>query len=97
VTVQTAVEKSCFVLRERPTGRIDRDTFEVRGRPAPNIDAGEALVRVDWISLDPSNRAWLRPTPVVDGFDQLPTAINLLFDGGNVGKLVVKLVVKITH
>jgi NADPH-dependent curcumin reductase CurA len=26
----------------------------------------------------------------VDGFDQLPTAINMLFDGENVGKLVVK-------
>ena len=30
MTVQTAVEKRCFVLPERPTGRIDRDTFECR-------------------------------------------------------------------
>jgi NADPH-dependent curcumin reductase CurA len=28
---------------------------------------------------------------VVDGFDQLPAAINMLFDGKNTGKLVVKL------
>src|SRR5581483_10630142 len=28
---------------------------------------------------------------VVEGFEQLPIAINMLFDGGNVGKLVVKL------
>lgn len=28
---------------------------------------------------------------VVDGFEQLPTAINMLFDGSNVGKLVVKI------
>ena len=28
--------------------------------------------------------------PVVEGFEQLPTAINMLFDGKNVGKLVVK-------
>ena len=28
---------------------------------------------------------------VVEGFDQLPTAINMLFDGANVGKLVVKI------
>ena len=27
---------------------------------------------------------------VVEGFEQLPTAINMLFDGKNVGKLVVK-------
>jgi NADPH-dependent curcumin reductase CurA len=28
---------------------------------------------------------------VVEGFDQLPTALNMLFDGGNVGKLVVRV------
>jgi NADPH-dependent curcumin reductase CurA len=28
---------------------------------------------------------------VVEGFDQLPSAINMLFDGANVGKLVVKI------
>ena len=28
---------------------------------------------------------------VVEGFEQLPTAINMLFDGKNYGKLVVKL------
>jgi NADPH-dependent curcumin reductase CurA len=28
---------------------------------------------------------------VIEGFEQLPTAINMLFDGKNVGKLVVKL------
>ena len=27
---------------------------------------------------------------VVEGFEQLPTAINMLFDGKNVGKLMVK-------
>ena len=27
----------------------------------------------------------------MDGFEQLPTAINMLFDGSNVGKLVVKM------
>ncbi|OBK21377.1 hypothetical protein A5634_10150 [Mycobacterium asiaticum] len=28
---------------------------------------------------------------IVEGFEQLPTAINMLFDGKNVGKLMVKL------
>jgi NADPH-dependent curcumin reductase CurA len=27
----------------------------------------------------------------VEGFEQLPAAINMLFDGKNVGKLVVKI------
>lgn len=63
MTATTAVQNRCFVLRSRPTGRIDGQTFELCQRPAPHLGAGEALVRVDWISLDPSNRAWLRPTP----------------------------------
>ncbi len=28
---------------------------------------------------------------VVEGFEQLPTAINMLFDGANTGKLVVRV------
>ena len=28
---------------------------------------------------------------VVDGFEQLPTAINMLFDGANTGKLVLRV------
>ena len=28
---------------------------------------------------------------VVEGFEQLPEAINMLFDGANVGKLVVRV------
>jgi NADPH-dependent curcumin reductase CurA len=28
---------------------------------------------------------------VVEGFEELPTAINMLFDGAKVGKLVVKI------
>jgi NADPH-dependent curcumin reductase CurA len=28
---------------------------------------------------------------VIDGFEELPTAINMLFDGTNVGKLLVRL------
>ena len=37
-------------------------------------------------------RGRLKPLEtVVEGFDQLPSAINMLFDGANVGKLVVKI------
>lgn len=52
-----------FVLRERPAGRIRPDTFALRESPVPRIGDGQALVRVDWMSLDPSNRAWIGATP----------------------------------
>lgn len=52
-----------FLLRERPTGRIGPGTFELSEEPIPELDDGEALVRVDWISLDPTNRMWINDTP----------------------------------
>jgi NADPH-dependent curcumin reductase CurA len=53
----------CFILRSRPEGRITADTFELVEEAIPEIEAGEALVRTQWISLDPTNRAWIRETP----------------------------------
>ena len=52
-----------FVLRERPSGRIGPGTFELVEEPVPNIVEGEALVRTQWISLDPANRGWIRDAP----------------------------------
>ena len=52
-----------FLLRDRPSGRIGPDTFELSEEAVPEIGHGEALVRVDWISLDPANRAWINDTP----------------------------------
>jgi NADPH-dependent curcumin reductase CurA len=52
-----------FLLRERLSGRIGPDTFELSEEAVPEIGDGEALARVDWISLDPTNRAWINDTP----------------------------------
>ncbi|GJO38331.1 NADP-dependent oxidoreductase [Mycobacterium marinum] len=52
-----------FLLRERPTGRIGANTFELSEAPIPEIGDGEALVRVTWISLDPTNRGWINDMP----------------------------------
>lgn len=52
-----------FLLRERPSGRIGPDTFELSEQAVPEIGDGEALVRVDWISLDPTNRGWINDIP----------------------------------
>ncbi|CDM76970.1 NADPH-dependent curcumin reductase [Mycobacterium marinum] len=52
-----------FLLRERPTGRIGPNTFELSEAPIPEIGDGEALVRVTWISLDPTNRGWINDMP----------------------------------
>jgi NADPH-dependent curcumin reductase CurA len=52
-----------FALRQRPEGRIDDSTFELVEQELPAIGDGEALVRTEWISLDPTNRTWIEDMP----------------------------------
>jgi NADPH-dependent curcumin reductase CurA len=52
-----------FLLRERPSERIGPETFELVEEDVPAIGDGEALVRTQWISLDPTNRTWINDTP----------------------------------
>ena len=50
--------------------------------------APEAIAEIGGLLAD----GRLKPLETaVEGFEQLPTAINMLFDGANVGKLVVKI------
>ncbi len=52
-----------YLLRERPSGRVDSNTFELVTEDVPEISDGEALVRTEWVSVDPTNRGWLNDTP----------------------------------
>ena len=73
-----------FLLRERPTGRIGPDTFELSEEAVPEIGDGEALVRVDWISLDPTNRTWINDTPTY----LPPVGIGEVMRAGGLGEVV---------
>ena len=73
-----------FLLRERPTGRIDDRTFELVEEAVPEIGEGEALVRTRWISLDPTNRAWIGETPTY----LPPVAIGEVMRAGGLGEVV---------
>jgi NADPH-dependent curcumin reductase CurA len=73
-----------FLLRERPTGRIDDRTFELVEEAVPEIGGGEALVRTRWISLDPTNRAWIGETPTY----LPPVAIGEVMRAGGLGEVV---------
>lgn len=56
-------ENRRFALAERPQGLIDESTFTLETGPVPEIGEGEALVRVKWISIDPTNRTWIGEEP----------------------------------
>ena len=73
-----------FLLRERPTGRIDDRTFELVEEAVPEIGEGEALVRNRWISLDPTNRTWINDTPTY----LPPVAIGEVMRAGGLGEVV---------
>lgn len=73
-----------FLLRERPTGRIGPDTFELSAEAVPEIGDGEALVRVEWISLDPTNRTWINDTPTY----LPPVGIGEVMRAGGLGRVV---------
>jgi NADPH-dependent curcumin reductase CurA len=73
-----------FLLRERPTGRIGPDTFELSEEAVPELRDGEALVRVDWISLDPTNRTWIDDTPTY----LPPVAIGEVMRAGGLGTVI---------
>ena len=52
-----------YLLKERPSGRIERGNFDLVTEDVPEIGEGEALVRTEWISVDPTNRGWMNDTP----------------------------------
>lgn len=73
-----------FLLRSRPGGRITADTFELAEEKIPEIGPGEALVRTQWISLDPTNRRWISEIPTY----MPPVAIGELMRGVGLGQVV---------
>jgi NADPH-dependent curcumin reductase CurA len=73
-----------FLLRERPSGRIVPETFQLDEQPLAELAEGEALVRVEWISLDPTNRAWINDTPTY----LPPVGIGEVMRGLGLGRVV---------
>jgi NADPH-dependent curcumin reductase len=52
-----------YVLRKRPNGRIDESTFELVEEAVPDPGPGQALVQNLYVSVDPTNRAWIGEEP----------------------------------
>lgn len=59
----TATANRQIRLRERPEGRVDERTFETVEEAVPDIGPGQALVRNLYLSVDPTNRAWIGEEP----------------------------------
>jgi NADPH-dependent curcumin reductase CurA len=49
-----------IVLARRPHGPVTADCFRLESSPRPEPGAGQALVRVDWLSIDPTIQGWMK-------------------------------------
>ena len=48
-----------ITLAKRPHGEVSADCFAVADAPAPSPGPGQVLVKVDWLSIDPTIRMWM--------------------------------------
>src|SRR3954451_8846423 len=46
-------------LDSRPTGMVEASNFKQTEEPVPSPGDGEALVKVEYLSLDPAMRGWM--------------------------------------
>ncbi|MFI6868569.1 NADP-dependent oxidoreductase [Nocardia sp. NPDC050406] len=73
-----------WVLRRRPVGALRDDDFELRSVPVPTPGPGEALVRVHWLGIDPTQRGWLN-----EGDNYMdPVPLGAVMRGSGVGQVV---------
>lgn len=49
-----------LILKNRPEGMPDENTWELQTNPIPEPGEGEVLIKHEYISLDPAMRGWMR-------------------------------------
>jgi NADPH-dependent curcumin reductase CurA len=72
------------VLANRPSGMVDDQTVRVESDPRPEPAAGEALVKVGYLSIDPTIRTWMNDAP---GYLP-PIGIGEVIRSGGIGEVV---------
>ena len=73
-----------LLLKTRPEGLVRREDFELREQPTPELAEGQALVRVLYLSMDPTNRVWMSDVPQY----MPPVAIGEVMRGLGLGRVV---------
>ncbi|MCW2968259.1 MAG: putative NADP-dependent oxidoreductase, partial [Solirubrobacteraceae bacterium] len=73
-----------FRLATRPQGMVTRENFELVEEPAPEPADGQALVEIEYLSLDPAMRGWMN-----DGRSYVPpVGIGEVMRAGGAGRVV---------
>ena len=56
-------ENRRMVLAARPQGMVDASTVRLETGPVPEPGPGQALVKIQWLSIDPTIRTWMDDRP----------------------------------
>lgn len=73
-----------LILKQRPVGLPDANTWSLESSPIPVLQDGEVLIQHHYISLDPAMRGWMN-----DSKSYIPpVALNDVMRAGSIGKVV---------
>src|SRR5262245_2205415 len=73
-----------LVLAQRPSGLVDESTTRMETERLPALSDGEALVKVRFLSIDPTIRTWMDDVP---GYLP-PIQIGEVIRSGGVGEVI---------
>src|SRR5580698_8798835 len=71
-------------LKSRPEGLVKREDFDLQEHPVGELKDGEVLVRVLYLSMDPTSRVWMSDIPQY----MPPVAIGEVMRGLGLGRVV---------
>jgi NADPH-dependent curcumin reductase CurA len=80
----TAIRNRQWVLARRPTGRADESNFKLIDAEIPPLEAGQALIKVHYLSLDPYMRGRMDD---VKSYAP-PQKLDEVMVGGTVGEVI---------
>jgi NADPH-dependent curcumin reductase len=73
-----------LVLAQRPSGLVDENTTRLETETVPELQDGEALVKVRFLSIDPTIRTWMDDVPSY----LPPIQIGEVVRSGGVGEVI---------
>lgn len=78
------MKNTVITLANRPSGIVEASNFKVEKRAIPELENGQLLIQVEYISLDPAMRGWMNEgTTYIKG-----VAIGAVMRGFAAGKVV---------
>ncbi len=79
-----STENRRLVLAERPSGLVDETTLRLESEQLPELQDGEALIAIRYLSIDPTIRTWMDDAP---GYLP-PIGIDDVIRSGGIGEIV---------